>query len=318
MSQSTDIVPRRSFWTEGRRLKIAQISAGVVGLVLITAALIKATDMTLFLAQIKGYRIIAHPGLLISSAWALILAEMVLGTALLVSYRMKVIIPIVASLFFIFIGANVWAWMMRVTEDCGCFGTWLVRTPGEAVIEDIVLLIALIPAWLGHRHSHAMISPKKIGIVAAGCLLGLLMPVFVSGLPVTWITAPQMNTIEIEIENLQIQGIDDLDLKQGDFIIALMLTDCDHCQDAVPTLSRLVKQSGLPRVIALTPNDEEQRKIFIELFGPSFPIGQIDLHAFLRLLGDGDVPRFILIRDGRLLHQWNDGAPDADLVLQAL
>lgn len=302
----------------GRRLRPASILAGAVGIILITAALIKTMDMRLFVEQMKAYHIISKPILLILGAWILIFTEFILGTALLVSYRPKITITIVASLFLIFIGVNVWAWITQVTEDCGCFGTWLVRTPAEAFIEDLVLLAALVPAWF----SCNPLQTKKIGIkkafVAVAMMVGLILPVVVSGLPDTWIDKPRLNVIETEIEHLQISGINDLTLAHGDYLIVLMLTDCVHCRDAVPFLCDLADQPGFPRLFALSPNDEIERKSFIETYQPSYPIGQIELHAFLRLLGDGDVPRVLFLRDGRLMHIWDEEIPDANDIVQVL
>ena len=316
MVQETTTLEDRSFWSRGWGLGIARLLAGAVGLVLIIAALLKAPEMDLFVRQIKAYGIISHPFLLLLGAWLLILTEITLGTALLISYRLTIIIPIVTFLFLVFLGANIWAWFTNITEDCGCFGTWLVRTPGEALIEDIILVIALFPAWLGLRYSNADKSRIKKGSVIVACLVGMIIPITFSGLPSSWVSTPQIKTLEAEIKNLEVQGLKGIDLEEGDYLIALMLTDCDHCQEAVPELNELSEQAGLPRIIALSPNNGEQRKAFIEIFGASYPVGQVDLRIFLRLLGDQDVPRYLLIQDGRLLHIWDELIPNTDDIMQ--
>ena len=318
MNQQTTAFEDDSFWANGWSLRIAQLLARTIGLVLIIAASLKTTDMQLFVGQMRAYGVISHPVLLILGAWTLILAEFTLGAALLVYYQARLTASIVMSLFVIFIGANIWAWVTSVTDDCGCFGTWLVRTPGEALIEDVFLLAALIPTWLSPKRPRLIISRIKIGLVVVALLAGLIMPIAISGHPRLWIDPPRMNDIEAEITILQIQGVTGMDLKHGDYLIVLMLTDCIHCQESVPALCDLAEQPGLPRLIALSPNDEEQRKAFNEIFNPSYPIGQVDLHVFLRLLGDSDVPRVILIRDGRVLHIWDEEIPDVDRIVQAL
>ncbi len=72
----------------GRRLWwVSRLLAGMVGLVLLTAALIKAADMDLFVRQLRGYGILSHHLLLGVSAWGLIFVECSLGVALLLAYR---------------------------------------------------------------------------------------------------------------------------------------------------------------------------------------------------------------------------------------
>ncbi len=299
-------------------VRTSRLLAGAVGIVLIVAALMKATDMALFVRQIRDYGIITHPLILMLGAWGLILIECVFGTALLLFYRPKIIIPITASLILIFIGVNIWAWITGVTEDCGCFGTWIMRTPGEALIEDLVLLAALFFTWFGIRNSRVPVSRTKIWIVSGVCLVGLVLPVVISGVPSSWITAPQVYAIEAEFKRLQIQGLEDIDLKNGEYLIVLMLTDCIHCQEIVFDLNELGEQTDLFKIIALSPNDEKQRETFIQTFNPSYPIGHVDPRSFLQLLGDSDVPRIMRIRDGRVLHIWDEVMPDGDFLRQIL
>ena len=103
MVQETTTLEDRSFWSRGWGLVVARLLAGAVGLVLIIAALLKTPEMNLFAGQIKAYGIISNPILLLLGAWLLILAEMTLGTSLLVSYRLTIVIPIVTFLFLVFL-----------------------------------------------------------------------------------------------------------------------------------------------------------------------------------------------------------------------
>jgi hypothetical protein len=299
-------------------VRTSRLLAGAVGIVLIVAALMKATDMALFVRQIKDYGIITHPLFLMLGAWGLILIECIFGTALLIFYRPRITIPISASLFLIFIGVNIWAWMTGVTEDCGCFGTWIMRTPGEALIEDLVLLAALFLTGLGIRRSRIPVSRAKLGIVSGMCLVGLVLPIVISGVPSSWVMAPHMYAIEAELKQLRVQGLEDIDLKNGEYLIVLMLTDCIHCQEIVLDLNELGEQTDLFKIIALSPNDKKQREIFIQTFNPSYPIGQIDPRAFLQLLGDSDVPRIMLIKNGRLLYIWDEEMPNRYFLRQIL
>ncbi|MBC8461613.1 MAG: hypothetical protein H8D67_26860, partial [Deltaproteobacteria bacterium] len=100
----------------------------------------KATDMGLFIGQVRDYGIISQPIVLTLSAWGLIGIECALGVGLLVFYRPRLMLLLTAMLLLIFVGATSWAWLTGATEDCGCFGHWLKRTPGEAVLGNLILL----------------------------------------------------------------------------------------------------------------------------------------------------------------------------------
>lgn len=69
----------RYFW-------VPRLMAGIVGVILLTAALMKATDMEFFIRQMRDYGIIYRRDFLTLSAWGLIALEYTLGAGLLVFY----------------------------------------------------------------------------------------------------------------------------------------------------------------------------------------------------------------------------------------
>ena len=274
MNQRKITSSKGSLQTNGWRLWTPRLLAGAVGLILISAALFKSTDMELFIRQIRDYGIISHNVFLVLGAWGLIMVECVLGTALLTSYRPKLTISIAVFLLLIFIGANVWAWFTGVTQDCGCFGGWLKRTPGEALIEDLVLLAALFLAWLGQRHSQTPLSHARSLAVLIACLIGVLLPL-IFGFPASRVFQPYSGTIDMNLGQFEIHGIDNINLNRGAYLIVIMETDCSHCQDAIPKLNQLAEAKELPEVIALCTNEEYEIMRFKEEYQPSFSIGKI-------------------------------------------
>ena len=68
----------------------------------------------------------------------------------------------------------------------------------------------------------------------------------------------------------------------------------------------------MPAIIALCMNEESQRRHFEEEFQPLFPLGQIREDVFWHLLADAEIPRTILLRDGRVLKAWDERIPDKD------
>ena len=295
------------------RLWVYRLLAGAVGLILLTAGLLKATDIKLFIEQIGDYGIISQGIVLTLSAWGLIALECVLGVGLLIFYRPRLILSLTALLLLIFLGAITWAWLTGVTEDCGCFSAWLRRTPGEAVLGNLILLAATTLAWLGHRTIQVPQPRVKAWAIATACLIGLTMPV-VFGFRTTGIHRPDSKAVEVEIGYLQIQGFEHIDLNHGVYLVVLMDTECLHCQEVVPELNALAQETDLPPIIALCTNGESQRIMFVEEFELIFPIGKIEEDVFWRLLTEGDIPRIILACDGHVQQIWDQMVPDKDTI----
>jgi hypothetical protein len=309
MTQEKITSSQRLFKANKWQWWVPRVLAGAVGLILLIAGLLKGTDMELFIRQIRYYGIISHYILLTISAWGLIVVECTLGAALLIFYRPRLTVPITAILLVMFLGVNSWAWLTDATKECGCFGAWLKRTPGEGVLEGLIMLASLVPAWVWHKRFQRPPTKTKAVAVVIACLMGLVLPV-AFGFPISKINKFQSKTDETELGHLEIQGLKNVDLSRGDYLVILMDTDCEHCREAVPELNNLAEGKDIPTLIALTPNEDGKRKRFIEEFQPVFPIGQISEDDFWRLLGEGDIPRIILLHDRRVQRIWDGKVPD--------
>jgi thiol-disulfide isomerase/thioredoxin len=95
------------------------------------------------------------------------------------------------------------------------------------------------------------------------------------------------------------------DLATGKYLIVVMATDCSHCRALMEDLIMIADEGGLPPVIALVMNDEEQREDFIDEFEIEFGLYQVPDDDFWRLLEDGEIPRTILIDDGIIIKKWD-------------
>jgi hypothetical protein len=296
-----------------RHLWVCRLPAGAVGLILLIACLLKATDMELFIWQIRDYGIISQRIVLTLGAWGLIALECALGVGLLVFYRPRLILSLTALLLLIFVGATTWAWWTGATVDCGCFGAWLNHTPGEAVLLTLILLASTVLALAGYRHTQAPPTRAKAWAVATACLIGVTLPV-AFGFTLSQTGQGQLKTVEMELSQSQIKGLEQFDLRRGAYLIILMDTGCLHCQESVPELNALAEEAGLPAVIALFMNEESERASFVEEFQPLFSIGQIERDTFWRLLDKGEIPRILLVNDSRVKKVWDETVPTAEMI----
>jgi hypothetical protein len=220
-------------------------------------------------------------------------------------------------LLIIFLGATLWAWLTGATEECGCYGAFLKYTPGEAVIENLILLAATALGWVSRPDARAPQTRVKSWALVIACLAGLVLPV-AFGFPISGLYRPQSGAEGLELGQLEIEGVKNIDIRQGTYLIVLLDTECEHCQDDLPKLDMLAEHRDLPNVVALCRNEEIQRMRFLETFQPRFPLGRIQEDVFFRLLGLGDVPITLLVRDRQVLKRWDQKIPDQTVIKEAM
>jgi hypothetical protein len=184
---------------------VSRVLAGAVGLILVAASVLKATDVDLFVKQLGDYGIISQHTVLVLSAWGLITLEFGLGVALLIYYRPKITLPLAGMLFLVFLGGTGWTWLSGSTEDCGCFGDYVKHTPRQAVVHDLIFLGATVLAWLGSLRGKTAESRVKVMTVVVACVVGLLLPV-AFGFPVSKISQPPTKAVETPPEQLEMGG----------------------------------------------------------------------------------------------------------------
>jgi uncharacterized membrane protein YphA (DoxX/SURF4 family)/thiol-disulfide isomerase/thioredoxin len=285
--------------------------SSIVGLVLLFSGLQKAFAVDLFIRQLRDYEIIADPLLIIFCAWGLIALECCLGAALLVNFQPKIAVPLGGLIFLIFIAATGYAWATGVTDDCGCFGSWIERTPKEAMIEDIFFLAALMIAWKWNRKFKNWRFFKKEFVVAIAFLTGLSLPITAGPLLDrinTAITGPAKEGFE----HFVLDSIPGRDFSAGKHVVIVLATDCSHCRAEMDNLNMIAEDKDLPDVVSVCMNNKKQREDFEFEFEPAFEIYQIPDNDFWRLLGDGEIPRTILVNDGIVVKKWDFAAPDLD------
>jgi hypothetical protein len=310
-----DAYPKSAGW----RVWVARSIEVVIGAVLLAAGLLKAYQPLDFIEQITDYRLIAAPALVKVIAWLMIAVECMLGAALIVGYRRRIMIPATAILFLIFLAAVGWAWATGATADCGCFGSWVERTPAQAFLEDVLLLLATCAAWLLTRYEPARFRSLRLGAVTMALMAGLIVTALASNSQRQ--SSDPARRLEAQSEQqhpFQTLAISDLsaDVSQGFYLIALLDTGCDHCQASVPALNQLMARlDGAPPLVALCPNQAADVVGFQQKFGAQFPIGRISRDDFVRLFERGKPPRTFLLRNGAVVKIWDGQVPsEADIM----
>ena len=170
------VKPRKS-----KMLTVARVARVLVGLLFIGSGLIKMNDpigtqikMTEYfevfaedLPVLAGFFHAFIPYMLYFSVF-MCAAEVVLGVALLVSFRPKLTTWLLLLLVGFFTFLTFYSAYFNKVTDCGCFGEALKLKPWTSFTKDIVLMV-LILFIIGHRNR---MTPRKTGWAVFLSLVG--------------------------------------------------------------------------------------------------------------------------------------------------
>lgn len=296
---------------------ILRLLAAGVGLILLFAALIKAREMDLFVVQIRNYQILPQGIALALIAWGIIALEFLLGVSLLFFFRPRVTLPTAASLFLVFFGATVWAWLAGTAEECGCFGDLIKRTPRDAALESAILFVVTLSVWAGYRRVHETQWNSRSWPIMIALPLGVLLP-FLFGVDPSALVRSQGSLVQGQTVELRDLELDRFHFEEGEHLIVLMDLELLCCQEGIVALNDLAQQSDIPFLTAFCINEEHELRSFVEEFQPAFPIERIGQEPFWRLMGNGAVPRSILVCNGRVQSAWDRVIPGKNDVENAV
>ena len=182
MNTATAPQPRIKTGTPGMTLA-ARIARTLVGVIFIFSGLIKLNDPVGTQIKLEEYfEVFAQdlpflhdffmaliPAMLAFSVFVCA-AEVVLGVALLVSWRPKLITTLLFLLVVFFTFLTFYSAYFNKVTDCGCFGDAIKLKPWTSFSKDIVLMV-LILFIMGHRNR--MVSRATGWVVALATILSV-------------------------------------------------------------------------------------------------------------------------------------------------
>jgi uncharacterized membrane protein YphA (DoxX/SURF4 family) len=288
-----------------------------LGAVLLVAVYAKALDPAAFAGQIHAEGL---DGFLPAPAMVLIALalEAGLGLALVLGVRrLWVLIPATLLVaFFLALTGRAW-WLsahgLRPADtSCGCFGNLVERTPAQAFVQDLLMLVpALLLAWIGRSREASFPKGRTAAAVAAAIGVALF----------AW-KAPALPLDDLatrlkpgtEIASICAGADRDRvclptlapDLKQGEHLVVIADLADPATGQAVSALNRL-GQSGAD-VRMLSASTPEQHQAFFWQWGPAFQVVEAPpglLRPLYRTL-----PRSFRVRDGKVVETFA-GLPPA-------
>ncbi|GHA66357.1 BT_3928 family protein [Pontibacter akesuensis] len=92
-------------------------------------------------------------------------SEIVLGVALLVRFKLKVVLWLLLIMIVFFTFLTFYSAFYNKVTDCGCFGDAIVLTPWESFTKDIVLLVMIVVLIATRRYLEPFVSPASGAII---------------------------------------------------------------------------------------------------------------------------------------------------------
>ncbi len=263
----------------------------------------KTFDPMGFAAVIEEYGILTDALATRAAAWGIIAAEVAAGACLLLGVGRRVSLAAVGAMLVVFTAATGRAWAAGHVHDCGCFGPLLERTPGQTLVQDLILVGVLGAALLEPRAVSARPAGWRARLALGVSLTGLIAP------PAVARFAPPLR----DGATLQALGLDaHLPWDPAGEIVFGFLEPLGSRRD-LQRLNALVR-AGTP-VVALTTASVEQIEIFRWTAGPSFEIVSVPRKLLRRLSGDRSGA--FRARHGRVEGVWLGRVPEPSAILAA-
>jgi len=253
------------------------ISPGLTEIILIDHGIVSARDTAALIVRL------------------LIGFEFALGILLILPYSLKtIVIPSVILFLIIFSGYLVYTgFILKDTQNCGCFGEMIKMSPIESIVKNIVLIFFLVLLL-------KLSNEKKNYFVTSTVAILCVALVFVF-LPIN-----SQKEFKFTIYT-NFEGEGRVDLSNGEKLLVILNLECDHCQALAKELSEIKNQPDkLPPLYALL---FKEGSVTVDSFKTmtkfNFPYHMIDMNAFLNLIGQSP-PRIYWLKNGKIKEIWDE------------
>ena len=220
--------------------------------------------------------------------------EFTLGILLVMPYSLKtIVIPSTILFLIIFTGyLGYTGFILKDTQNCGCFGEMIKMSPLESIIKNIVLIVFLVLLF--------KLSNEKRNYFAIPAVAILCVALIFVSLPVN-----SQKEFKFAIYT-NFEGEGRVDLSNGEKLIAILNLECDHCQTLAQELSETKNRTNkLPKIYALL---FKEGNVTVDSFKTmtkfNFPHHLIDMNEFLNLIGQSP-PRIYWLKDGKVKEIWD-------------
>ena len=210
------------------------------------------------------------------------------------NYIKKLIVPAALIFLFAFTAYLIYTgYILGDKQNCGCFGSMIEMSPLQSIIKNIILIVALFAIQ--------KINPsdcKKI-----------ILPILILVIPIAsvFFLSPLRSVKDFKFSSYtNFEGKGRVDLTQGNKLVAIFNTECDHCQATAQEIEKLAYSSkNFPEIYALIFSEGTVSiDSFKTITGFNFAYKEINANEFFDLIGQAP-PRIYWLENGSIKKVWD-------------
>ncbi|MCP1996581.1 BT_3928 family protein [Flavobacterium sp. HSC-61S13] len=156
---------------------ITQLSRLIVGVLFIISGLVKLNDPMGFSFKLEEYfseSVLNLPFFephALALAVILVIAEVLLGVALLLGFKKKLTLSLLFLMILFFTFLTFYSAYFNKVTDCGCFGDAIPLTPWSSFTKDVVLLVLILIIIINQKYIRPLFNCKISAIILLATLL---------------------------------------------------------------------------------------------------------------------------------------------------
>ncbi len=190
--------------------------------------------------------------------------------------------------------------------NCGCFGTHIIMTPLQALIKNILMIMALCLVYFFHKGFQ---WSKIKYLIILNALISLSIPHILN-----YVELSYSQKYLTKNEHIHPLGLDTLfkyaqihkppkELSQGKHIIAFMSLTCPHCRIAAKKM-RLMKESNtkLPFYFVLNGDEKDLKPFFNDTKADNIPYCMLLGKPFVYMAGLR-MPAIFLVKNDTVVNK---------------
>jgi uncharacterized membrane protein YphA (DoxX/SURF4 family) len=294
--------PPPAHWTT----KVGPWARIALGVMFVVAGGSKAIDPWSFLSALGSYGV--PEALKVPIAVTLPSIELVVGVMLLFGWATRLASSAAAVMLVGFIAAIGYGSWLGSLEECGCFGPFIQRSPGEAALIDLVMLgLAGLVWWLSRDARPTLQGWRSLTVAGLGLAAIAVAAVNISAGP-TGLAAVAAG----DGESGGAEDMRSVDLQRGEHLLYLFHYECPHCAEMSPRVAEYTKDPSLPPVVGITfRTPKSVLDNYLAKYGMSIPAQVLPPQQFISITGEGAVPQLVHLRDGEIVRTWLGLLPEA-------
>lgn len=281
-----------------RALRVtARLLQCVVAAVFLLAAGMKALDVSAFAEQIRAHDI--FPSLSLFGAWFFIIVEVVLSAALIVNAWPRSTAAAMLALLALFIGVTAYAMAAGLEGNCGCFGDLVQRTPQQVILEDALMMLAMVFVLLVNGGASEKTRRWKILVLVLAAAAAASLTLFAPQLPLEEYSTELR--VGRQFSSWPVEGLT-RDLHTGTHLVFLFSAESKTVEADVAMMNAAAQSDGIPSSIGLLTEGAAKVTEVMFQYGTAFPVGSIEPRFARKLYRT--LPRTFILRDGVVRKVW--------------